>query len=572
LANSISDPVTSGMARFDPAGYESLGDTGFIPLIQFDNVYQEHASFTDTLGHHTLKFGVDLIRRQWTVYQSSYPNGQFSFDSNATNDPSGALAGSGNSVASMLLGLPSSLQVLRQPVFPGYRAWEIGEYLQDDWRVTPWLTLNIGLRYDIFTPEKEVANRLSNLDFSTRRLVVAGVTTSDTGGVRTDWHNIAPRFGFALTLPWKMVFRGGYGLSFFPNNGGNGSQMKNAPFTEGAAFTNSTTQPTYQLYAQGLPPAIPQSPDNPNGTLLVIAPNFRSTYSQQISAFLQKEFAGNLFSFGYSGQLTRHNRIIPNINLPFPGPGAIAPRRPFYSTMPNATTISWTTSDGTQNYHSLQLILERRLRKGLTLSASYVWSHVMASGAGTQTLADYGLDYGSAPQDVRHRWVAQANYELPFGSSLTGVGEKVIHGWQMNVIALWQSGQPFTVTNNTARVNTGGGDRPNRVCDGQLSNPTIQKWFDTSCFVPQPLYTPGNSGVSILAGPPERYINFSLLKNFRLAESKSLQFRAETFNITNTPNFANPNTALGAGTFGTVSATSVFANPRQIQFALKLLF
>jgi hypothetical protein len=575
LANSISDPVNSGMALVQPAGYESIGDAAAIPLIQFDNVYQEHASFTDTLGHHTLKFGADLIRRQWTVFQSTYPRGQFSFDSNATNDPSGATPSSGNSIASMVLGFPGSMQVLLLPVLPGYRAWEIGEYIQDDWHALPWLTLNIGVRYDIFTPAKEVANRISNLSFDTRGLVVAGVNTSDTAGVKTDRGDIAPRFGFAATLPWKMVLRGGFGLSYFPNNGGNGSQMKNAPFTGGAAVTNSTTQPTYQM-SQGLPPTTPQNPANPSGLLYALAANFRSTYAEQISFFLQKEFAGNLLSIGYSGNLTRRNRIIPNINQPEPGPGSIPQRRPFYSTMPNVTTIMYTTSDGTQNYHSLQLILERRLRKGLTLSANYVWSHVLAEGLGTtvgvQTLTNYRLDYGSAQLDVRHRWVVQANYELPFGTSLKGFEGTLIRGWQLNVVGLWQTGMPFTVTNNTARGNTGGSDRPNRVCDGTLSNPTIQKWFDTSCFVAQPLYSIGTAGVDILTGPPERYINLSLLKNFRLAESKTLQFRAESFNITNTPNFTLPNAALGASNFGTVSALSVFANPRQTQLALKFLF
>ncbi len=143
--------------------------------------------------------------------------------------------------------------------------------------------------------------------------------------------------------------------------------------------------------------------------------------------------------------------------------------------MPNVTTIMYTTSDGTQNYHSLQLTFDRRLRKGLTMSANYVWSHVLASGAGVQTLTNYGLDYGSAPLDVRHRVVAQANYELPFGSSLTRWRGALASGWQLNVVGLWETGMPFTVTNNTARGNTGGSDRPNRVCDGSLTIPRSRR-------------------------------------------------------------------------------------------------
>jgi hypothetical protein len=218
----------------------------------------------------------------------------------------------------------------------------------------------------------------------------------------------------------------------------------------------------------------------------------------------------------------------------------------------------------------MQATFEHRYKSGLNLNSNYTWAHAMQSGAPGQVQSNWRLEYGSSSLDIRHRWTLSANYELPFGKSLSGFAKGVIAGWQTNAIAVWSTGQPFSVTNQTARANTGGTDRPDRLASGNLDHPTIQKWFDTSAFAPQALYTAGSAGSNILYGPHQKHVDLSLFKNFQLKESVRLQFRAESYNITNTPTFGNPNSALGNASFGRI--TSTLGTPRQVQFALKMLF
>ena len=187
--------------------------------------------------------------------------------------------------------------------------------------------------------------------------------------------------------------------------------------------------------------------------------------------------------------------------------------------------------------------------------------------------SNWNLEYSNSSLDVRHRIAITANYALPVGQSAHGIAKAALGGWQLNGIFVYQTGLPFTVTNNTQRANvgaTGNSDRPNRIASGSLANASIHEWFDINAFVGQALYTAGNSAPYILYGPDQRHLDLSLFKNFPLRENWQLQFRAESYNITNTPSFANPNGALGNAAFGTISST--VGTPRQIQLALKLLF
>src|ERR1700761_9512235 len=190
------DYVSSGLPLMQPAGYETLGGASFIPLIKFENTFSYTGSLSWTKGAHNLRMGAGLIRRQVIDTQSSYPRGAYNFDGNATNDPSGAVT-SGNAIASWLLGYPSIGQLNQNLGWNGYRMWEPNVWFQDDWRVNRKLTLNLGLRYDVFTPLVEVNNQISNFDPATNNIIVAGVNgVSNTAGVKTDYLDLAPRFGF----------------------------------------------------------------------------------------------------------------------------------------------------------------------------------------------------------------------------------------------------------------------------------------------------------------------------------------------------------------------------------------
>lgn len=575
------DYVSTGLPLMQPSGYETLGGASFVPLIEFENTFDYQGSLSWTKASHSMRLGAALIRRQVTNVQSSYPRGAYNFDGNATNDPSGAIP-SGNAIASWLLGFPSVGQLNENLTWPGYRMWEPNVWFQDDWRVNRKLTLNLGVRYDVFTPLTEVHNQISNFDPATNKIIVAGVNgVSNTAGVKTDYSDIAPRFGFAYQAGGNWVLRGGFGIAYVPEFTGSNGLLKNAPFTDGYSFIQNQILPTYTL-AQGFPPPMPESINNPTTGLIAVAENFQSTRVMQYNFTVQKEFGGNVVSAAYVASLTRHGVLSPNIDQPLPAPGNTNVLRPYYSVFPNISTISYQMSANTANYHSMQLVFERRLRHGLTVNSNFVWAHSLVGGAPGQLINNWHLEHGSASTDIRLRWTATADYQLPFEFKSNKFVNGIIGGWDFNAIAVVATGLPFTVTNATPRENISsaatqpGGvtvsDRPDRIagCDAYAANATVTHWLNAACFFPQPLYAAGNSGPNILYGPPNRHLDIALFKLFPITESMQLQLRGEAYNLTNTPSFANPGAAFGSGTFGVISGT--VGTPRQLGFMLKLLF
>ena len=447
------------------------------------------------------------------------------------------------------------------------------------------------MRYDLFTPYTEKHNRLSNLDLATGQLLVAGVDgVSDTAGVITDYRNLAPRFGFAWTLGKGTVIRGGFGISFFPDNYGTAAgDRQNQPFVSnfGPAYTYSISN--------GLPIPGPSNYMNPTGSIAsAMAPNFSSAYMYQSSLTLEKQIGNNVASLAYVGNVGRHlAQIVGNYDTPAPSPipatgtstdnDPFQTRRPFYNTLPDITSISEVFSSGASYYNAMEAEIQRRYIKGLTFNANYTYAHMLnnTTDLNAASSAGYGLlptqvsqyDYGNSDTDIRHRFSASAAYDLPFAKNLHGFAGAALGNWQSNAIAVWQTGLPFTVTNSVAEINTGvSSDRPNLVGAPNLSNPNNAEYFNVAAFAPQAFGSPGDSGRNTLHGPHFRHVDFSLFKTFPLYEEFRLQFRAEAFNISNTPSFANPNSTINSPGVGSISSTSEFYTPREIQFALKLLF
>jgi hypothetical protein len=263
--------------------------------------------------------------------------------------------------------------------------------------------------------------------------------------------------------------------------------------------------------------------------------------------------------------------INPQINFAPAAAGAVQPRRVFASTYPNVTNIQLWTNDGKTQYDALQLIFQRRYSHGLTFNTHYTLAH--AQQYTFAPWSGYVFEWSDAALDIRNRWVFTANYELPWAKSLKGIAGGVLGGWQVNSVAYWQGGFPFTVTNAAARMNTGGSDRPDMTCDPKLpkDDRTLQRWFNTSCFAPQAQFTAGSTPGTVLHGPSNRRLDLSLFKDFTLHDATKLQLRAEVYNITNTPNLVVPNSALGNTNFGSISTTGNNI-PRQMQFAAKLIF
>jgi hypothetical protein len=499
--------------------------------------------------------------------------GSPAFDVAPTRSATGA---GGNTWASWLLGYPTSIQRTHFPIHPLNRTYEPSGFVQDDWRATSWLTVNLGLRYEIFTPTTEVEDRMSSFNVEAGKILVAGRDTTRTGGVNTDYSDIGPRVGFAATLPMNMVLRSGFGMTYAPVLRGAGSFLKNPPFTQNYGPLNSAAgsggAPDLFLTTV-VPPLVWNDETQPAGGLQQPDPDYKATRAKQFNVVLEKEFAGNVASISYLGLRGDRINTNQNINLAPVGPGNINQRRPYFAQYPLVTNITMIRNLGARTYDAMQLLFQHRYNGGLSFNTHYTFGH-----ARNQLLTTWDnniLEWAdSTPTyDVRHKWVGTLTYELPWGKDLDGVARGFLSGWQTNVVAFWQTGMAFTVTNSASRTNSGGTDRPNTIGDPELpsSQRTVQQYFNTAAFELQPLYVAGNTPVGSLHGPSQRRLDFSIFKSFATGGDDRLQVRIEVYNVANWANFQPPDGTFGGSTFGSISSTGN-AIPRQMQFGIKYLF
>ena len=568
--------ATSGLSPANIGGYASLGDGAFIPIVDINNTFQENGSLTINKGPHSIKIGANLIRRQATNQQNNYGNGIWNFNPSNASTRSADETALSNLLAGNFISLERSIDLAP----PHWRTWEPGGFIQDDWHATSNLTLNIGVRYDVFTPFTEAHNALSNFDLATGKIVTAGQNgVNDYAGLHTTWTNVAPRIGFAFTPVTGFVIRGGYGMSYFPENYTSNSSLKAQPFVSDFACTqgacgNLNGVPLTK-FAQGLPLPVPESATNPSGNINdAVDPNFRTSYAEQFNLNVEKSFGANVLQVGYVGVLGRHLAQISNdVNAPgvvsnstlqglaLQNHETIAQAyntlRPYHSALPNVLSIGQYTSGGSSNYNALQVQLTRRTTAGLTIGANYTYAHAMDNvlGFSNEVNDGYGaipsqlstVEYGNSDLDIRQRGVVTGDYVLPFGKNLTGIGAAVAKGWQANTLLVWETGSPFTVTQSngvsgTTNAQTSG--RPNQIGKGTVGTPTIRQFFNPNDFAPQLSGTLGNEERNPLHGPGYRHVDFSVFKAFPVYRESTLEFRAECFNITNVTNFANPNTGI----------------------------
>jgi hypothetical protein len=607
---NTGDPHTSALTPVAPQGYASVGDGIFLPLNNKDNTFQGNAQFTLQHGKQSIKWGASLIRRYASSEESSYGTGQLTIGT-CSSSATCALYNGANSCAPLgclLRGTVYEAQRSNQLVTPGFRVWEPSGYVQDDWRVHQRLTLNLGIRYDIFTPFTEGHNRLSNFDPYTATLLVAGVNAGATAGINTDYSNVAPRVGFAFLAQPKTVLRGGFGLTYIPVNSGAKTSLGNAPYVYNYQSVYNTT-----TLAQGLPIPSVQPPFNLNSTnvanftLAGIDPHYRNTYIEQFNLTLQQEIRNSTVTITYVGELGKHLRQNPDLNLAPPSATNVFPQSyPFYSKFPNLTTVDEMISEGYSSYNALQATVLHRFTNDLGLNANYTWAHglnnapnyaVGATGNGVIPGMLSKIDYGDSDLDIRNRFAMLLNYSLPFGKTAHGLKARFIKGWQANAIWIQSTGQPFSITADTAESNTGvagGSERallignPSTVTyntatnasncvnpSGTYSQKSVRSdnfYFNTCAFTYQTFGTYVPSRRNMIHGPHARTFNLSAFKTFPIHENVKLQFRVETFNLTNTPSFNNPDAGLGDSSFGEFTSTRWGYNPREFQFVLKLLF
>lgn len=583
---------TSGIAQFNISGFSSTGDPGWTDAKRIANIFDYTDNVTWVKGKHTLKFGGDIQRIQSTLTNSQDdPRGIFNFNGNYTSNQ--GASGTGNPFASFLLGNPNYVARDFVNTVPAVRMTFAGFFVQDDYRVTQSFTINVGLRWDLFTSPVEKYNRQSNFDPATGLIDLA---SSDNRGpnVNNSYGNWGPRIGLAYSPDkGKTAIRAAYGISYFPDNFGatGGTLERNYPFfTISQLNTPTPFTPFWTVSGNGLIAPI-TVPYTPGGTLIpppgfgvfYVASNFKQDEAQVWNFSVERQLPGNMMlSVAYVGTHGLHLYRDLQLNQALPGPGLVEPRLPFYSVAPNIPTVDQRNGDGTSHYNALQVKAEKRFSSGLYFLAAYTWSKTMDN---TTTLVypyndslNYALSNGFKLVDIPQNFVFSYSYELPFGTGkhlangFSGVANQLVSGWSVNGITTFQAGQPLGVTVANNLLNNNGYSNPADITCGNVSMlKTVGAWFDTSCFTAPSPYTFGNSGVGHIRGPGIDNWDFSLAKDTAFgSEKRRLRLEADFFNLFNMAHFSNPNTTLGNAGFGAIGGDRL--PPRLIQLGAKFTF
>ena len=588
-----------GSATFSPSGYQQLGPGTNIPSTPDSQTRMAAADLTWIRARHTLKFGgaYSILRTGEENVRTSL--GTFSFDGAYTRNT--ATARDGNSFADFVLGAArssslSNISRMRQ-TSPWYEF-----YGQDEWKLSRNLTLNLGVRYELRPPFVEANNGWANFDLDTvpGQATLVGARNGsryDRATIATDRNNIAPRISLAYLLRKKTVIRGGYGIYFVGYQPFGDSQYlhSNPPYTITTNLSTDGVRPTL-VVKDGFPADML----DPKRVTDVQTSSYeragRLAYNQQWSLSIQRALPGDtVLEVGYYANVSHRLLRRREGNSPLPGPGTVNARRPFRTiVLPIAGTTVTTSSDnrhqwdGNANFQSLQVRLEKRLSRGLSLLTSYVWAKDISDSRGTaidggasniMPQDPYNLrnEKSNADENTPHRFVMSGIYDMPFGrgrawlQGLPATANAVLGGWTVAAITTLASGHPLNLSVQGSPSNTGNPDRPDVVGDWRLagSQRSLDRWFNTAAFAANRLYTYGNAGRNILVGPGTHQFDLAIYKTFPLRERIRLQFRAEAFNALNSPNFGNPNVQVGNPAYGRISAAD---RPRTLQFGLKTIF
>ncbi len=594
----------SGLLNVSINGYtgqgscNSLGDCTSVPIYDVNNVFQEEGTLTWTRGTHNIKFGGGMIRRQLNYYQVPNGTGQFTWSGSTAGAPP-------NSLANFLQGVPTTITRQLTLYHQYYRTAEPHAFVQDDWHATRKLTLNLGLRWDHIGQLQSAVSQRSNYQLDTNTFCIGQAAC-----VEPNWKQFAPRLGFAYNAGKGMVIRGGAGMSYFAQDYASGSlNLSNPPFVT----VNFTCQPAV-VGGIACPAGIGKLKDGPppiqipnvaeilgsvraglQTGLVSHANHYPAAEIMQWNLTAQKQFGDNVFTMSYVGMLGRHLQWAQTVNTPVPTGTAVQPPFIRSATLPNVQGITLHTTGAGSAYHAAQFVFERRYSKGLTVNANYAFArnltHLVDNGEQNNTLSNNRqYDWGNSGIGFKHKINFRVNYELPFGKSADGLKKQLLAGWQVNTITFWQSGEPFTVFDGQNLINLPNTtqDRPNQIAGQKctVDNPSISNWINLNAWQQQPIGNPGNEGARQCYGPHWRSVDFSIFKDFTVTEKAKLSFRAEAYNISNTPNFALPNNVISSWTvsrqpsgvptraaaFGQITATNLGFTPRVMQLALKLTF
>ena len=598
------------------SGFSRIGSPDFLPKYQKTNQFQWTDTVSLALGAHQFKFGAEVRAPMRNIYQDiPAVRGQMTFDGNRTN------IGLGD----FLLGYPQQQQLTNLAIVD-QRLKMYSGFGQDDWKITPRLTANLGLRYDYATWPMEGRDRMTNLDPTTGLKFTPANSPFGRGLVKPDKNNFAPRIGLAYQLNQKTVIRAGYGRFFmsFERAGSEDQLALNLPFLVNnlvVASSGSTTANNARL-ATGFnlsldPSAILNDVTKVRGVRLrAINPDSVDGTVDQWNLGIQRELGSSIVvTWDYVGTKGTHLSTLRNLNQPFFNSNGTVKNAQVGASFvpivpyPDLGPIEYRENNANSMYHGMELSVEKRFSRGLSFRTSYTFSksideameHLAAGTTGSFTQNPFnvlGERRGPSDFDVTHRFVASYLYELPFGRGreflTSGPLSHIVGGWRLSGLANLRSGRPFTIkagSNNGVIGGPRGGGLVSAFADclknGDLSDSatqTIDKWFDNvpgSSYVAPTAPNPtknnavearlGNCGRNTLRGPD--YINFDmgLARTFDyFGEGRRLELRWEMFNMFNTPQFGLPQNDITNGSAGRISTLA--GDPRVMQFALKFVF
>lgn len=613
-------PLNGGLPSTTIDRYSGFGASDWLPSLEYSNVWDFIQNVAIQKNAHAIKFGAEYRPIQFPFFQFPSPHGNWSFNRTETSFPNGTDGLSnltGDGYASFLIGWVSRGQMSTTNFISSFRkAWAF--YVQDDWKVNSKLTLNYGVRYELFSPIGERFGRQSNYDHDRLTLFIpkgkdqnaplppnfatqfpqVRVSRGEIDQYLIPWDktSFGPRIGIAYTVTPKTVVRAGYGIFYGgeENQGGNPNRGEAAPFNftvnldrrpglgtfDRNDFFNGGVQGGFPLNIFSLPAPI---------AFRSVAQNFRNPLVHKWNFSIQREFAGgNTFEVSYVGNHQAHQLHFSDPNACFNSPVPNIPcdvRRPY----PNIGGVNYTGTFGFGRYAGLTAKWEKRFSKGFQYLASYTWGHALSTsgttlsgsrGFGVKDPYNWSANYASAPWDIRHNFVASFLWDLPIGAGKaidfgSRAANLALGGWQLNGILTLRTGPPFTLQTNNC-IGSFNNCTPDVVPGKDPKNPppggrTPSQWFDTSAVTRPAPGTNGNLGLQSNNDPGMRFMDLSLFKTFPITERVRFQFRAEAFNLTNTPQFGQPNNREGDPAFGRITGTQA-GTERKMQFALRLMF
>ncbi len=610
------------LPTFTVSGYQQLGPSANTASYFRTDVTEIADTASYTRGRHSFKFGVDNRISRLDVTQPPSPTGLFAFNTLFTN--LNGVTGTGSALASFLLGQVQQFSIDLQQNVMEPRAWFQEWFVQDDWRVSSKLTLNLGLRYTLNFPSTEVHNQGAVFDLNTQLLNYLGQNGYPRSSRVLQWKDFGPRIGLSYMLTEKTVVRSGFGLTYFDQAG------ITTPFTNPQfPFVQTTSQATLD----NVTPAFVLS-GGPNVQPVGLTPNaglgqgvftvdrhLGSGYVQQWNLAIQRELGRNLaVEFAYVGSKATHlgdpdasvNQLTPE-QLAEGSPLLAKVNNPFYGEIPASSSLGqkkitvaqllkpypeftgvtyFRNNIGNSSYNAFQAKLEKRFSNGLQFLVGYTRSKliddassVFDSSIFTGPVANYPvanafnrrLDRAVSNGDIPNVFVASWMYELPIGPghnlNPTGVAGKFTNGWQIAGIVSLQSGLPLAVTQVTNFNAFAGYGTQRPSCVAATSLPegkrTTAEYFNVAAFAITPQFELGTCSRNPVRGPSYQDTDLALIKRTMITERYSMDFRAEVFNFTNTPPLNAPNVVAGAAGFGSITSAG---DPRVLQFALKFNF